>query len=149
MNDLISDFWNWANVTPEQYAEQGIDLTSDKVEFYYPKFEELLSYAEEIICQKSISDEEMDDLLTIMALDNETENILDYAADHLQEKHLVLFIEKGVQHFQPNARWQIAEFIYRRFRPGMEKYLMQLKFDQNAYVRKRTQNAIMYLKLEI
>ena len=147
MNELINEFWEWAQISPEEYAKDGIDLESDKVEFYYPKLGELLKYEETIIHQSEISDAEMDDLLIIMALDNETENVLHRAIDDLMEKHVERFAELGSTHFQPNVRWQTTEFIFHRKPCKIKSYLSKLKDDEHSYVRKRAKNVISYLGL--
>ena len=87
----------------------------------------------------------MDDLLTIMALDNENEDILDYAVDNINLANLDYFVHKGVVHLQPHARWQVAEFIRRKNLVCFQDYLEKLSRDPNDYVRKRAKNAMNLL----
>lgn len=49
-----------------------------------------------------------------MALDNESESVLDYFEDNSSEEQLQKIIEQGVSHLYSNARWQISELLYRR-----------------------------------
>ena len=45
MNQILTDFWEWANLTPEDYAREGIPLTSEKAPFNYPLYDNLITYA--------------------------------------------------------------------------------------------------------
>ena len=143
---LLDDFWMWLEMSPEQYSEIGVDLKSSKCEFHYPKFEELLCYVRRVACQKVISNDEIEDILTIMALDNETEDVLDFLVDNLPDCHMNALIEKGLHHLQWEARWQLAELIYRRRFVNCEHYLQILTNDTMPYVRKRAKNCLKYMK---
>ena len=122
MNTLLYDFWKWAEITPQEYAEKGIPLMSEKAEFNYPHFGEL-----------------------IMALDNENEDVLDYAADNASNALVLELVSLGVTFPQPNTRWQIAELAYRRRPNGFEDFLKLLLCDPDSYVRKRAGNCLEYL----
>ncbi|MGM9681158.1 MAG: hypothetical protein ACI3XR_06595 [Eubacteriales bacterium] len=142
MNELLKDFWEWANLSPEQYAQQNSNLID---EFYYPQFDELLNYAKSIIDKEVCSRQEIEDVLMIMAIDNETEDVLDYLAVHCDDKKLEQYVNLGVSNIQPNVRWQIGELLYRRRPLNYLEYLRQLSKDEDAYVSKRTQNLLLYL----
>lgn len=146
MNKMLENFWEWAGISPEEYARNGMDYRSEKQEFYYPQFEQLLAYTEEIIAKKYPTNEEIEDLLTIMALDNETENVLNILEEKLTEDSLICVIETGLYHLQPNARWQLSELIYRRRPTQCFKYLNQLATDSHYYVKQRAKNVLTYLK---
>lgn len=148
MFDLLENFWKWAEITSEEYAKTGIDQLSEKAEFYYPYFEGLLEYAQRIVDQSESSIEDLNNALTIMGLDNEDESILQYITDYCSETKLHDIIDVGLTHMQPEARWQIAELIYRRKPKGYRDYLLRLSKDDHHYVRKRATNAITYLNEE-
>mgnify|MGYP000056639152 CR=1 FL=1 len=145
MNTLLYDFWKWAEITPQEYAEKGIPLMSEKAEFNYPHFGELIDYAEMLLLHQKLSKEEMTDALTIMALDNENEDVLDYAADNASNALVLELVSLGVTFPQPNTRWQIAELAYRRRPNGFEDFLKLLLCDPDSYVRKRAGNCLEYL----
>lgn len=140
---ILQSFWKWFNITPGQYARE--DMFVDELEF--PQFAELISTCEKLIKIGIFTDGIIDDILTIMAIDNEAEDILNVVVDTISDKDLKKFIALGVNHIQPNTRWQIAELIYRRRPVNAMEYLVILSKDNNAYVRKRALNCINYLKL--
>ena len=149
MNQNLIDFWKWANITPEDYANRGIPLTSDKAPFNYPLYDKLIAYAEQLLQNKNLTREELSDFLTIMALDNETEDILDYATDNATESQLQQILQYGMNFSQSEARWQLAELAYRRRPRGYLEYLRTLYRDTNSYVRKRARNCLEYLDIKL
>ena len=88
MNQILTDFWKWANLTPEDYAREGIPLTSEKAPFNYPLYDNLITYAERLLQNHNLTEAELSDFLTIMALDSENEDILDDAVSHATESQL-------------------------------------------------------------
>lgn len=143
MNNYINDFWKWLGLTPEEYASGTVEFS--KFEDDYPYFQNLIDKARNIIINSDFTNSSIDDLLTILAIDNEAEEILDCMVDDLPNEYLIKVIEKGIEHPQPNARWQIAELIYRRKPINYKGYLERLSSDSNKYVVKRAKNLISYL----
>ncbi len=139
MNTLLNEFWTWAKCTPAEYADRGGEW-----EFDFPKFHDLIEYAFSLI-GKEISDEEYDDLLMILALDNEVENVLDFLAYNCKGEQLKQIIARGMIYPQPNTRWQIAELLYRTRPEGYIEILQKLTNDPHPYVRKRAGNILNYL----
>ena len=142
MNKIISDFWEWLNMTPDQYAQNGIDTLTNTEESDYPHFEDLINYAQTIIDQIECSDEELEDVLLIMALDNEDEDVLDYIQTHCSESRLERLIRLGISYYQPEARWQIALLICRRKISNAKELLELLSHDIHPYVRRRALNCL-------
>lgn len=142
MNDYISGFWEWANISPAQYAQHGLS----REEGDYPHFKELTDYAERIINSDQYTAQEIEEVLLIMALDNEDEDILDYLTAHCSEDKLEQVVMQGMMSIQPNARWQIAELIYRRTPAHFKEYLLMLSQDPDSYVRKRANNLLNYME---
>ena len=145
MQEILKSFWDWAGLTAEAYAKNGLGIQNEKVEFFYPQFEQMLKYAYEILQKETLSIEEIEDILTILALDNEGERILDYLNEHVDIKTIQQIVEVGLNHLQPNARWQLAELLYRRKPQNYKEYLVQLVNDDNQYVQKRAKNVMQYL----
>ncbi len=114
------------------------------MEFDFPEFEALKGYAYDIVNSNVVLTNEISDLLTVMALDNEGENLLEYIEEHSSNEQLNMIVEVGVSHLQPAARWQIAELICRRKPENYLKYLSVLSEDSHSYVRQRAQNCIEY-----
>ena len=148
MNRTLMGFWKWANITPEEYAIKGIPLTSEKAPFNYPLYDKLITYAERLLQNKNLTEEELSDFLTIMALDNENEDVLDYAVAHATESQLEQILPYGMIFLQFEARWQLAELAYRRKPKGYLKYLQMLCDDNHSYVRKRARNCLECLESE-
>lgn len=145
--NILQEFWDWFPLTSEQYAVEGMDPGSDEAEFMFPKYTELLEYGEMLISRKEYSDDNMEEILMILALDNETEDILYILENKFPDAFLTQLIERGIGFPQPSARWQIAELTYRRKPEGYQKYLRKLAEDSHSYVRKRATNAMRYLGL--
>lgn len=112
MCDILNGFWEWAGISPEYYANESTECLNGSPEYYYPQFDQLIEYAQNIIRHDSMSKENVDDLLTIMALDNEAEDVLDYLSSHASQEQIERIAFCGKNHIQPNARWQIAELVY-------------------------------------
>ena len=148
MNQILTDFWEWANLTPEDYAREGIPLTSEKAPFNYPLYDNLITYAERLLQNHNLTEAELSDFLTIMALGNENEDILDDAVSHATESQLEQILSYGVNFLQFEARWQLAELAYRRKPKGYLQYLQTLSCDCHSYVRKRAGNCLAYLETE-
>ena len=145
MSSLLIDFWKWLNITPEKYSVDGVPNFSRQPEFYYPRFSELISEAKEIIDTNVLSVSELNDLITILAIDNEAENILEYIQLHSSDNQLKIIINLGVYHIQKEARWQIAELVFRRKPKGYMRYLEILAEDTDVYVKKRATNCMKML----
>ena len=108
----LLDFWNWSGLTPEKYAKDG--MPAGLSEFEYPMFDRLLNVTKQLIHKPRNTRKELMDILTVMALDNETEDVLDYLVQHCPESKAKILVDVGMHHPLPNARWQLAEFLYRR-----------------------------------
>ena len=100
--------------SPEEYAKYGADSLADKPEFYFPRFQELLNDCETLLKCDNLPMEEIDDILTIMALDNENEWVLDTIERVASDALVAQVVKSGIQHLQPNARWQVAKLAARR-----------------------------------
>lgn len=146
MNSLLEQFWKWSNKTPEEYATHGMNQNKGEFEDNFPLFEDLLEYSKELVDNNTLDCFLIDDLITIMALDNESESVLDYIENNSSQEQLQKIIEQGVSHLYSNARWQISELLYRRKPKNFQSYLFKLSTDKNSYVRKRAQNCIESIK---
>ncbi|MBO7196470.1 MAG: hypothetical protein J6V80_03965 [Clostridia bacterium] len=142
MNNLLKRFWEWISISYEEYAIDGISQSSDNCEDDFPLFSELLAYAESIVKNEHIDNEQIDDLLTIMALDNETEYVLDLIESDSSEKQIHHILICGIAHPLYEARWQLAELIYRRKPDNYLSLLQTLSNDAHPYVQKRAINCI-------
>ncbi|MBP5780095.1 MAG: hypothetical protein J6X34_02535 [Clostridia bacterium] len=111
----------------------------------FPLWDAMIAETVDLI-NGSVEDEiSIDGILTAMALDNETEDILNYIAENGSESFICRLIERGAVHLQPHARWQCAELIKRRKPSNGRKMLSILLSDRDEYVRKRAQNAVCEL----
>ena len=145
MQKLLNDFGEWIELTPAQYSISGVKNRNERPEFYYPKFDELISAAKSVVDCDTLCEQKLNDLITIMALDNEAENVLDYIQRHSSCIQLEHIVKMGISHLQREARWQIAELVYRRKPENYTKILEQLENDSDSYVRKRASNCINLL----
>ena len=149
MNKLLESFWKWLNKSPQEYAIYGAGkFVYGRMEDDFPRFEELLEYAKSIVDKNILNEEAIDELFTIMALDNESEIILDYIDDFSSEEQLKRIIDIGINHMHYQGRWQLAELLYRRRLKDYMEYLLLLSKDGNPCVSKRASNCISYIAEE-
>ena len=138
IKEHIAAFWRWVDA-PENLKYGDItDVTNEP--FYYPGFCEMVSICMSYVNQE-LSEEELDDFLFCLALDSETEDILDSCKKHGNNAFLTALVERGISYPQIDARWQLAE-ILRRPLPNREHYLRLLSEDADEYVRRRANNVI-------
>ena len=78
MCNWLDLFWQWSGTTPEKYSKEGMNQNIGEFEDDFPFFQELISYAIELINNNVLDEVSVDEIITIMALDNECECILEY-----------------------------------------------------------------------
>lgn len=142
MNGLLIQFWNWLPISYEEYAVNGLSQLMGNFEDDFPFFSDLLAYAELIVKNEYIDNKHIDDLLTIMALDNEAEHVLEFIESDSSEKQLQYIVSGGIKHPLYETRWQLAELIYRRKPENYLSLLQTLSNDAHPYVRKRAISCI-------
>lgn len=147
----LEDFWKWIGKSPQEYAEYGIDYRSyyDRVEVKFPKFEKLKNYAFEIVDKNINSKDELNDLLTIMALDNEQQGILDYIEEHSSNEQLEKLVKIGLFHLQKEARSQLCVLIFRRRPTDYKSSLLILSKDIKESVKRRAVITLHYLNKDM
>lgn len=146
MSSLLEQFWEWLPISYEKYAIDGILQSSDYCEENFPFFSDLLAYAELIVKNDFIDNERIDDLLTVMALDNEVECVLELIESDSSEKQLQYIISAGIKHPLFETRWQLAELICRKKPDGYVSLLQILSNDFHPYVKKRAINCLERIK---
>lgn len=140
MDELISDFWVWAETSPELYAKMQTSLE----EFMYPRWKEIIEKAKNIVLMEDMTTSGMDNFLTVLAIDNEREEILDFLSEiSMSNAFFSQLIEAGMHHLQPHARWQIAVLLGRKRPKGYQDFLCALSQDENVYVCKRAKNELL------
>ena len=96
MNIVLEKFWKWFGKTPEEHATCDIEYIYGNMEYDYPYFDELEKYAFKVVDNDIIEYDEIYDLITIMALDNESENVLDYIEDYSSNTQIEKIVEIGL-----------------------------------------------------
>ena len=132
-------------MSPEEYA-----LISDNSveEYMYPNWTEMLKTVQEIVDRDIWDWKDIRFILVLMALDNETEDVLDYLSENGSDKLTRRIIEEGKSFFLSDTRWQCAELIGRRCKSGGEDLLKPFLTDRDPYVRKRASNVRDLLKTQ-
>lgn len=134
----LKNFWDWSETNIQSYVQIG--WVKDLEPFEYPSWSELIEETKLAILKlvNGISNSEIhNDILTVMALDNESEEILDYLTT-LNIDLLKVVIEAGIEHQLYEARWQIAELLGRKEEEIWSPYLELLLKDSHYYVVRRT-----------
>lgn len=103
----------------------------------YKYYERLINFTENIIEYLEVDSSFINDIMYILAIDNEVENIMNYIIENCNDKQIELIISIGYNYYLSDTRWQIAEIIKSRYLPKYEKYLDALRNDDNSYVRQR------------
>ena len=142
MHYLLKQFWEWLPVSYEEYATKGIAQLYGSYEDNFPFFSELISYAELIIKKEFVDGEHINDLLTIMGIDNETEYVLDFIEINSSDYQIQHISSVGITHSLYQVRWQLAELIFRRKPLQYDYYLQILSKDKHPYVKRRAVNCI-------
>ena len=75
LENYIHNLWHWLKMTPRQYAE--CCGTGDPEPYMFPEWEKMLDEVCSLIKRGGLLPADMDCLLTMMALDDETEDVLD------------------------------------------------------------------------
>ena len=145
MHYLLKQFWKWLPVSYEEYSKKGITQIHGNYEDNFPKINELIEHGKKIVDDNLTSDNDIDDLLTIMGIDNEAEEIMEYIEENSSDEQINRLIYIGINHPLYNARWQVAELLYRRKPQRYAEFLKILSSDSNMYVRKRAMNCLELL----
>ncbi len=140
LSNIIDSFLRWIHLTPELYAKQSRE--KDLEEYMFPYWDDLLNEAEKAISASSLDNKTIDQILTVMAFDNENEDLLDYIISNGTDVFISRLIEAGIHHCQPQARWQCAELIRQKKPHNYKEYLKELMQDSDNYVRQRANNAL-------
>ena len=134
---LLSEFWKWANVSFDEYrTDETVFYKKYHLvieEFSFPKWNELLQAAKEQISEGSCSE----DVFTVLALDNEREELLDFIEENTTDSQLEALARNAISFPLWNARWQIAEILKRRDTSFSNEYLLLYQKDPVEYVRRR------------
>lgn len=102
-------------MTPRQYAE--CCGTGDPEPYMFPEWEKMLDEVCSLIKRGGLFPADMDCLLTMMALDDETEDVLDCLTAQGDELLISVLTHAGLRSIFPQARWQCAELLGRRSIP--------------------------------
>ena len=140
--NYVNDFWSWAGVSSTEYSESGMQNGEHVYEDEYPLFDDMIDYAKGLIATPDIDMLAIEDVLIILALDHESEELLDYMVKYCPACNISRIVDLGVKHIQPGTRWQIAELIYRRKLFDYMHCVRQLCNDKNHYVSKRALNLV-------
>lgn len=146
MKNILEQFWSWCKLSPHEYADVGMNQNKGEFEDDFPLFDEIISSSKEIIDSNILDLSTLNNLLSMMALDNESETILNYIEEHSSNEQLNKIIELGIYHLQPHARWQIAELLYRRKPSDFILCLNVLSNDNHEYVKRRAKNCLEFLE---
>ena len=140
LENYIHNLWHWLKMTPRQYAE--CCGTGDPEPYMFPEWEKMLDEVCSLIKRGGLFPADMDCLLTMMALDDETEDVLDCLTARGDELLISVLTHAGLRSIFPQARWQCAKLLGRRSIPDGMALLRQYANDRDAYVTKRARNAM-------
>ncbi len=141
----IEGFWKWAEITSDEYSKSGMSTAKGKQEFEFPDFDNMIIYAKNLLNKNPLSQDDVNDFLTVMALDNENEDVLDYAVRYATAEQIRQLANTCIMFKQPHAKWQMAELVFRTKIEGYCDYLHLLSADSDEYVRKRANHCIKQL----
>ena len=137
LSKVLNAFWKWLDMPRDEYDRRS--MGNELEEFCFTKYGELI----DAVCAEISADnyEAIDEILDVLAIDNEEENVLDHIEAHASDEMLNRLIASGIKHSLRNTRWQIAELLSRRKTSLNESALNCLMEDVDPYVRKRAKNS--------
>lgn len=137
----INKFKQWVDCDLDYFIVYG-NKTDGQI---YCDFKDLIQITKEILKILNIDNAYVvNDILYVMAIDNETEDIMHYIIEYCNEKQLDIIVSNGYKHYLSSVRWQIAVIIGERNLIKYNNYLKLLQNDKNAYVRKRASYIILH-----
>jgi hypothetical protein len=122
----ISKFEAWALNQPQDYGEWETD---------YSDWPSIYIAADITLSKPNLINADIDLLLFALARDNECENIRESLENHPQNG--LLLAKVALNHTDPEARWQIAEFLGTQSEIEAVILLREFVKDQDEYVRRR------------
>ncbi|WP_432664461.1 HEAT repeat domain-containing protein [Wukongibacter baidiensis] len=131
-------YWKWSRIDEEKYSNNEWIIEFE--EWEYPNWNRLMELASKAISNIENGEASKNlvvDVLTVMALDNEVENLLDECELILSDKALECVAQCALEHCQWQARWQVAELLGRKNDIFWEKFLLKFINDPNKYVERR------------
>ena len=134
----IDLYWKWSRVSEDKYSKDEWIIESQ--EWEYSNWGQLMNLALKAIRNIENGDFAKDIaevMLTVMALDNEDEKLLDECEIILSDKALEYVAQSALEHRQWQARWQVAELLGRKHERIWEKFLLKFINDSNKYVQRR------------
>lgn len=102
LENYIHNLWHWLKMTPRQYAE--CCGTEDPEPYMFPEWEKMLDEVCSLIKRGGLFPADMDYLLTMMALDDETEDVLDCLTAQGDELLISVLTHAGLRSIFPQAR---------------------------------------------
>lgn len=136
LGTLVEQFWVWTGLPRDKWGVQDIGKLDTPAEEFPRLFQMQRACIERI--NTTLSEKEMEDFLTCMAVDNEDEEILDACKDGGSVSFLAGLVRAGLTHRQPMARWQAAELLRWEI-PGGAEALEKFRQDPDPYVRRRAE----------
>jgi len=132
----VERFRRWADRVRRSTSRHG------EWECEYPDWERLYESAEQFLGEapRTLAAHKIEQLLYILARDNEDERILQALAAY--PRIALQLAHAGVGHSDQDARWQLAVLLGRIRSPEAMALLKQFTQDSDEYVRRRAASAI-------
>jgi hypothetical protein len=140
----ILRFWQNYHQSREIFFEQGDG--EDSYEYYNSIKAEKL--CKKILQKKQISKNEINCILELMAIENESQTIQYYCRVLLSEQILENLFKESINFPHYHARWQIAELIGQTRKTKFENYLEELIQNKHKYVQRRAILAFENLNID-
>ena len=150
MKNELSKFWDWAQITFNEYASNVIPSAARQAEWEgeYPGWPRLESEVKSLILQlnksKEFDSDAVQDVLTVLAIDNESEGILESIQSSVSNNELINKLIEETRNFKSyHARWQIVELIKESAIPDKASKLKWFALnDSDKYVQRRALMAL-------
>lgn len=139
LNRELDEFWSWAGTTREAYERNSSSFWIEDV-CLYPEWDKILRLTGELIADLETnpnSEAKIEAVLTVMALNNEDQDILDRCEEGLHGEAARQVIRRGAVFHAYETRWQIAEWIRRSGQAEWNGILEMLLKDDHNYVQRR------------
>lgn len=137
IDNLLCEFWAWLGISRQEYLRRSVSVEFE--EYMFPKWSFLINETFHAISREDMCI--IPSIMEVMALDNESENVLDYLSENATSSFLDNIYMRLPECSFHHARWQGAELIQRRPTTVGKEILYCLISDENSYVKKRAQNS--------
>ena len=143
LKNELSKFWDWAGITFAEYCEGATPPKARQAEWEgeYPNWNKLEDETKILIQMEGDCNDssEMQLLLQVLALDNESESVKEWILDEVRDEDLICRIGKaGLESNSGHSRWLSIDLVRRCPAEERQAILRRVwESEKDSYVKRR------------